>query len=140
MQRIRTSAIGILVTGLLANPALSQSVEESWQTAIDRQITAFRAADGATALEMAAEGFKSQFDDPELFFTAIIDSGYEPIVTSRSHSFGNFRQVGDTVAVQVVNIVGPDQLLYSAVYQMVLEDNGWRVQGVALRREAGFGV
>ena len=49
--------------------------------------------------------------------------------------------VGDGAVVQVVKFVGRDQSLYEALYQLVDEPGeGWRVQGVILRKEAGIGV
>lgn len=37
--------------------------------------------------------------------------------------------------------MGTDQALHEAVYQLVDEPGeGWRVQGVIMRREAGIGI
>ena len=63
------------------------------------------------------------------------------MVQSRSHSFGDFRKLSDTIVAQVVRLVGPDQSLYEALYQLEDEpDLGWRVVGVVLRKEAGIGI
>jgi hypothetical protein len=119
----------------------SDAVEEApWQDVITGQLEAFRARDGAAALNFAAAGFKATYSDPDAFFAAIIGSGYQPLVESRSHSFGEFTRISDTVVGQVVNMVGPDQRLYQALYQLVLEPEGWRVAGVALQQEQGLGV
>ena len=125
----------------LVVPAAAQDDAAPWQATVTTQIEAFRASDGVAALDMAGAAFKAQFEDPDLFVAAIAASGYGPIVTSRSHSFGTFDRVSDTQVLQVVRFVGPDQALYEAVYQLSNEpDVGWRVQGVALRKEAGIGV
>jgi len=125
----------------LVLPAQAQDDAAPWQASVTGQIQAFRAGDGLAALDFAAAGFKAQFTDPNEFVKAIAASGYGPIVASRSHSFGAFTKVSDTVVMQVVKFVGPDQNLYEALYQMVDEpDVGWRVQGVALKKEAGIGV
>ncbi len=133
-------AMAVMLMGLVA-PVHAQD-EVPWQATITGQIEAFRAEDGAAALTFAAEAFRTQFaDQPEAFYAAIIASGYEAIVDSRSHSFGEFNKVSDTSVLQVVDFVGPDQGLYSALYQLAEEPGeGWRVQGVALRREAGVGI
>lgn len=122
-------------------PAAAQVDEAPWQASVTGQIEAFRAGDGVAALDFAAAPFKAQFSDPNAFIKAIAAAGYGPIVASRSHSFGDFTKVSDTVVMQVVKFVGPDQSLYEALYQLVDEpDLGWRVQGVALKKEAGIGV
>lgn len=137
MRRI-VAVLGTLLA-LLA-PALAQ--EAPWQATVTGQIEALRAGDGAAALSFAGAGFRTQFEgEPEAFLLAIVATGYAPIVQSRSHSFGTFSQVSDTVVVQVVKLVGENQGLYEAIYQLTDEPGeGWRVQGVALRREAGVGI
>ena len=126
----------------LALPAQAQTDEAPWQASVTGQIEAFRAGDGTAALTFAAESFRTQFDGkPEAFIAAIAASGYSAIVQSRSHSFGEFNKVSDTSVLQVVKFVGPDQSLYEALYQLADENgDGWRVQGVALRKEAGIGI
>ena len=132
--------IGVWLT--LMMPVVAQTDAAPWQATVTGQIEAFRAEDGAAALEFAGEAFRVQFEgQPEAFYAAIIASGYEAIVDSRSHSFGEFNKVSDTRVLQVVDFVGPDQGLYQALYELGDEPGeGWRVLGVALRREAGVGI
>ncbi len=138
MDRV-VAVVGMLLALLV--PAVSQE-EAPWQATVTGQVEAFRAGDGAAALSFAGEGFRTQFEgQPEAFLLAIVATGYEPIVESRSHSFGTFDRISETSVVQVVNFVGADQGLYQALYQLTEEPGeGWRVQGVALRREAGVGI
>jgi hypothetical protein len=126
----------------LLTPASAQDEAAPWQATVTGQIEAFRAEDGAAALEFAGEPFRIQFEgQPEAFYEAIIASGYEPIVRSRSHSFGEFKTVTETRVLQVVDFVGPEQGLYQALYELGDEaGEGWRVLGVVLRREAGVGI
>ena len=133
-------AMAVMLMGLVA-PVQAQD-EAAWQATITGQIEAFRAGDGAAALTFAAVGFRTQFaEQPEAFYAAIIASGYEAIVRSRSHSFGEFKRIDELTVLQVVDFVGPDQGLYSALYELGDEaGEGWRVRGVALRREAGVGI
>ena len=136
-------AVAMMLAALVA-PALAQAEAEAmpWQATVTGQVEAFRAQDGAAALGFAGPGFRAQFEgQPEAFYAAIIAAGYGAIVESRSHSFGTFNQVSDTAVLQAVTFVGPDQVLYEAVYELVDEPGqGWRVQGVALRRTAGVGI
>ena len=126
----------------LATPALAQTDEAPWQASVTGQIEAFRAGDGEMALSFAGEGFRTRFaDQPDAFLAAIAASGYAAILQSRSHSFGTFEKVSDTSVLQVVKFVGPDQSLYEAVYQLADEpDEGWRVAGVALRKQPGIAI
>ena len=132
--------VAVTLIGLVA-PIHAQD-EAPWQATITGQIEAFRAQDGAAALGFAAEGFRTQFaGQADAFYAAIVASGYGAIVDSRSHSFGEFKRIDEVTVLQVVDFVGPDQGLYSALYQLGDEaGEGWRVQGVALRREAGVGI
>lgn len=126
----------------LTLPAAGQADGTPWQAVVDGQIAALQAQDGPAALGFASEGFRTQFaEQPEAFLIAVEASGYGPIVHSRSHSFGNFERVSDTVVAQVVKFVGSDQSLYEALYQLGEEpDEGWRVLGVALRKAPGIGI
>lgn len=134
-------AMMVLIASLAA-PALAQNDATPWQATITGQVEAFRAGDGEAALSFAGQGFQTQFEgQPEVFLGVILASGYGAIAESRSHSFGEFNKVSDTAVLQVVNFVGRDQSLYEALYQLADEPGeGWRVQSVALRKEAGLGI
>jgi hypothetical protein len=120
-------------------PAAGQEEATPWQDVVTGQIQALRDGDAETALGFAAEGFRTQFEgQADKFYEAIMTLGYTPIAASRSHSFGEFNKVGDTMVVQVVKFIGNDQALYEAVYQLSDEgEGGWHVQGVVLRKSAG---
>lgn len=112
----------------------------AWQIAITGQIEAFRRGDAEAALSFAGSGFQMQYADPLRFYSDIKRSGYGPILDSRSHSFGGFEWVGNGAVAQVVLLQGPDQGLYQALYSLAAEPDGWRVQGVVLRKREGVGV
>jgi hypothetical protein len=102
-----------------------------WQMVITKQIEAFRSADGAAALSCAGESFRQAFKDPGDFYEYIANSDYAPIVKSSSHSFGEFKMgEGEETVLQIVNITGQDQRVYKTIYEMTLESDGWKVQGV----------
>lgn len=113
-------------------PAQQAQKAADWQSVITRQIEAFRAADGAAALSCAGESFREGFKDPADFYQYIVNSDYQPITASRSHSFGDF-QVGETpdTVLQIVIITASDQRVYKALYEMTREKSGWKVQGVS---------
>ncbi len=116
------------------------AVIEPWQSVITSQIEAFRAKDAPGAFQYAGAGFQVAFPTAEAFFSAIAGAGYGPIMESRSHAFGKFEKMGDKTVVQEVKLLGNDQSLYEAFYQLAEEENGWRVQGVSLLKQAGMGV
>lgn len=134
------AALMVLVAGVPAFAQGKAKPELAWQTAITGQIEAFRSDDGEKALSYAGEAFRQEFADPDEFVAAIAQMGYEALVHSRSHSFGAFEQFDATHAMQVVNIVGPDQLLYEALYQMMMEPEGWRVEAVTMKQSEGLAV
>ena len=135
------AVLSLVFTMLAVGPIIAQEGENAWREAVNGQIEAFRSGDAETALEFAGAAFHETYSDAERFLADIERAGYGPIVTSRTHSFGSFRELSDTVVLQVVNLVGPDQSLYEAVYQMQDEpERGWRVQGVVMRKTEGLGI
>lgn len=147
VSQMRTVAAGILVAFVLLGTvvraednATPAAVAEPWQAVITGQIEAFRAKDAAAAFQYAAAGFQTNFPSAEAFFAAIVGSGYGPIMESRSHSFGRFEKVDDKTVLQEVHLVGNDQSLYAAIYQLTEETNGWRVQGVQLLKQPGMAI
>jgi hypothetical protein len=113
---------------------------EPWQSVITSQIEAFRAKDAPGAFQYAGAAFQNVFPSAEAFFSAIVGSGYAPIMESRSHSFGKFQKIGEGAVLQQVKLVGNDLSLYEAFYMLAEEANGWRVQGVQLAKQAGVGI
>jgi hypothetical protein len=142
----RTLPVGLLGLMALSTPALSQDemvpapVETPWQDVITSQIQAFRDHDAPGAFMYAGAGFQVSFPSAEAFFNAIVTSGYAPIMESVSHSFGEFEMLGATGVVQEVKLVGKDQELYGALYQLTEEEAGWRVQAVQLYRQEGVAI
>ena len=137
------SAAGLVTVSLLASPVPAQEMTvgvEAWQGVITSQIEAFRHKDAAGAFQYASAAFQTSFPSAEAFFVAIIGSGYAPIMESRSHSFGAFQMLGETSVLQEVKLVGNDQSLYEAFYQLTEESAGWRVQGVQLLKQPGLGI
>ena len=111
-----------------------------WQDVINSQVQAFRDRDAPTAFGYAGIGFQVTFPNAEVFFEAILQSGYAPIMESQSHSFGSFKMIGTAGVIQAVKFVGKDQLRYEAVYQLTEEPGGWRVQGVQLFKAPGIAI
>lgn len=142
----RSVLLPLFAPFVLALPAVAQDgplpnpAETPWQEVISSQIQAFRDRDAAGAFMYAAAGFHARFPSAEAFFVTIIGSGYAPIMDSMSHSFGEYRMLGTTGVIQEVRLVGNNQELYGALYQLTAEEAGWRVQAVQLYREQGVAI
>ena len=131
----------LMAVFLLAQPLAAEEPavpDTPWQDVISSQIQAFREHDAPAAFSYAGAGFQVAFPDAEVFFEAIVTSGYAPIMESRSHSFGAYELLSAQAVVQEVKFVGEDQELYGAIYQLSEEESGWRVQGVQLFRQRGM--
>jgi hypothetical protein len=143
LMSLRVLAVSVFLASsstLVARAEDSAPVPEGWQATITSQIVAFREHDADAAFSFAAAPFHKTFADSKQFFFAIIGSGYTPIMTSTSHSFGDYKVLDDGSVGQIVHFVDSDQSLYDAVYALSLEDGAWRVDGVQLIKTPGMGV
>lgn len=134
-------SLGLLLA--MAGPALAQTTDpapDDWQAVIKGQIAAFHAGDGAKALSFASAQFRDGFDDPQAFLSAVAAWGYAPILTSRSESYGKFTLVAPDEVVQSVTILGPDMVVYLALYDLQKEVDGWRVKAVQMSKTGGMGA
>jgi hypothetical protein len=136
------SVLGITLAMLAApspaQEALDTATPAPWQEVISGQIQAFRDRDAPTAFSYAGTAFQISFQNAEIFFETIVRSGYAPIMDSHSHSFGDYLMISSRAVLQRVRLVGIDLQLYEAIYQLIEEPDGWRVQGVQLFRQRGM--
>ena len=132
----------MVLSVLMVAPGWAQQADEQpWRASVSGQIEALRSQDAGAALAFAGAGFRAAYSDPQRFIDDIDRSGYAPIATSRSHSFGAFRELAGGMVVQTVELIGSDGRVWEAIYQMAEEpDQGWRVQGVILRSTSGLGI
>lgn len=141
MARVLNGLCVLVAMLILAMPGSALAQEDApWQATITGQIEAFRAHDAPGAFGYASAPFHERFGSAEAFFLAIIGMGYAPIMDSRSHSFGAFENGPDGAVAQQVELIGNDQGLYGAIYQLIEEPAGWRVMGVQLVKRPGLGV
>lgn len=141
MARVLNGLCVLVAMLILAMPGSALAQEDApWQATITGQIEAFRAHDAPGAFGYASAPFHERFGSAEAFFLAIIGMGYAPIMDSRSHSFGAFEKGPDGAVAQQVELIGNDQGLYGAIYQLIEEPAGWRVMGVQLVKRPGLGV
>ncbi len=146
MGRFRTGVqvflAALLTLVLMAGTAQAQDAvpEAPWQDVITAQVEAFRAADAPEAFRYAAAPFQQAFPDAETFLITIVGSGYGPIMSSASHSFGAFAKVDARSMAQQVMFTGSDLSRHEAIYLLTEEEGDWRVSGVQLVKAPGMGV
>ena len=143
MPRLPVFGLLLALVMALAGEAMAQDdpAPDAWQAVITRQIEALRQGDAPTALGLSDAHLRRSFSDPAEFVEGIKAWGYEPIVDSRTHSFGPYRMVSPDEVVQDVKFVGADQALYEAQFLVGLEGGLWRVHRVMqLVRTPGVGV
>ena len=121
-------------------PEAAMPAEMAWQEIITSQIQAFRDHNASGAFMYAGASFQVSYPSAEAFFVSIMNMGYAPIMESTAHSFGEHRMIGENAVLQEVSLIGKDQERYGAIYQLMLEEAGWRVQGVQLFRQQGMAI
>lgn len=93
------------------------------QSAIDGQMKALLADDGAAAYDFAAPNVKRIFPTVDAFMN-MVTSGYAPVRRPKNYAFGKVEEMGGGKIVQQVLIVGPDGKDYEAVYTLELQPDG----------------
>ena len=144
-MRLAGTLIGVIALAMMMlAPVRAQAPatgdEAAWQQVISAQIEAFRTGDATGAFGYAAAGFKLSFPDAESFYAVILGTGYAPIAQSSSHSFGRFEMVDAAQVMQVVRLMGAEDGRFDALYQLVREPEGWRVQGVQLQKSSAIDI
>ena len=119
---------------VLASSALAGDAEvKAAQAAIDGQLKAFIANDGAAAYSFAAPNVKQIFPTVDTFMN-MVTNGYPPVRKPQSYAFGKVEQTGPGSLIQQVLIVGPDGKNYEAVYTLQQQADGtFQITGCSLR-------
>ena len=109
------------------------------QGVITQQLDAFRRNDADAAYALASPGIQAAFGDP-VSFLAMVAHGYLPVYRPRSAEFSTYTEE-DGMPVQLVEMIGPDGLAYTARYTMERQPDGsWRISGCTLLESHKLGV
>jgi len=101
------------------------------QSVISRQIEAFRQDDGETAFSFASPTIRGMFGTAEVFM-AMVRQSYRPVYRPREVRFGQLL-TRRALPTQRVILVGPDQEVVIALYEMQRQPNGdWKINGCYL--------
>ncbi len=138
MARMLACLIALL---LLAAPAAEAQSDTTLDAAdqgairrvVESQLDAFQKDEWAAAFGYAAPVVQQKFGDP-MTFMEMVKSGYGAVYRPRQVSFGKVidTQYGPD---QIVQLIGPDGLAYTAHYTMERQPDGtWRISGCYLAR------
>lgn len=126
----------LLTVGVLgaAAGACGQALDADAQAAgrvVMQQLEAFRQGDFSTAYTFASISVRQQFDPPG--FERMVRGGYPEIAHSTSATIEGSRR-GDAGEIYLfLRIVGDNGRAVDAVYELVTESSGWRINGVVTR-------
>lgn len=95
------------------------------------QLEAFRRGDFDAAYGYASAEIREQFDREA--FERMVRHGYPEIARSASAEVAEARQAGERHVHLLLRILGANGRSVEAVYDMVREAAGWRINGVATR-------
>lgn len=121
----------------LAQPAPAD--EAAIHSTITGQIDAFRHDDAERAFAFAAPSIQGMFGTAGNFL-AMVQRGYPPVYRPRSADFTTLTDENGEI-VQLVELIGPDGLAYTARYTMEHEaDGSWRISGCQLLESRRLGA
>lgn len=132
-MRLAVLAFAFLCLAPLARAETSTADQARFQEIISRQISAFKADDGATAFGFASPDLQAKFGSAAVFLE-MVRSGYAPVYRPRSVEFRGVVE-HDTGPEQQVFVIGPDGRGYIAHYMMERQPDGsWRISGCYLEQ------
>jgi len=133
MRLIVVFALLLLSAGSAGAADVAPGVDDpgAIRTVISRQLDAFRRDDGVAAFAFASPTIQRLFGTPEAFMDMVRRS-YRPVYRPRDVRFEELL-VHDGQLVQRVVLVGPEQEVVIALYEMQRQPDGkWRINGCFL--------
>ena len=129
----------VLLLLVPALPALAQTPKPAPKEAAEpvmKQLEAFRKGDFDTAYTFASEEIKEQFSRPD--FERMVRTGYPEIAQSTFASVAASAVGPDGHAYLSVKIRGANGNSIEAVYELVLENGRWKINGVKAKPDPGL--
>jgi len=141
MRRLSLTLATLLLVsaGLVpgATRAFAQPLDADAQAAgrvVMQQLEAFRRDDFATAYTFASVNVRQMFD--RAGFEQMVRGGYPEIAHSASATVDGSRR-GDAGEIYLfIRVLGDNGRTIEAVYELVSEGGGWRINGVVTRPDA----
>lgn len=128
-------AIALYFLMTVAPSASADETDDAIQNVILSQIEAFANDDKETAWGFASDGIQRQSGSIDTFYN-MVRLSYEPVYKASAIEF--MERIPHTgFQIQVVRLKGPDGKRWRALYRMVMNDDQWRIGGVALKEAPG---
>lgn len=127
----------VLALGLAAAQPV-QAQDADIRAVISNQLEAFKADDFETAFRFASPMIRQLFGTPDRF-GQMVRSGYPMVWRPAQVRFGALETRGGK-QVQPVLVTDASGALHVLDYEMVEMADGWRIDGVTLRRGSDFGA
>ncbi|MCF2870879.1 DUF4864 domain-containing protein [Octadecabacter sp. G9-8] len=118
----------LLLTVLLMLPLGAQAQDNTIETVIRDQLSAFNERDVDGAWEHASPMIQGMFRTPDNF-ARMVENGYPMVWDNSDVRFLDRTDMTNTTR-QEVQIQGPDGLFYILDYQMIETPEGWQINGV----------
>ena len=125
---MRRLLLALSLSAGLASGAFAQSAEI--EANIAAQIQAFKADDFATAFTFASPNIQRLFGNPDNF-GAMVRNGYPMVWRPSDVRFLELREVAGALW-QKVMITDGDGAVHILDYQMIQQENVWKINGVQL--------
>lgn len=125
---MRRLLLAVSLSAGLASGAFAQNAEI--EANISAQIQAFKSDDFATAFTFASPNIQRLFGTPENFGT-MVRRGYPMVWRPADVRFLELREINGSLW-QKVMVVDGDGRVHILDYQMIRQENGWKINGVQL--------
>lgn len=129
-------ALLLLVSALPASGQTPAPKEAS--DPVMRQLEAFRRDDFDTAYTFASSEIKQLFDRPA--FEQMVKNGYPEIARSTFASVAGSTMAPNGHAYLSIKIRGANGSSIEALYELVLENGQWKINGVSAKPDPGVAV
>jgi len=127
-----------LAAAMIAGPAAAQNEADDIRAVISKQIEAFKADDFARAFTYASPNIRRMFGDSARF-GRMVREGYPMVWRPADVRFSGLSEEGGRT-VQSVLMTDTGGALFIVDYEMIPEGDGWRINGVQLRRSGAAGA
>ncbi len=125
---MRRLLLAVSLSAGLVSGAFAQNAEI--EANISAQIQAFKADDFVTAFTFASPNIQRLFGDPENF-GVMVRRGYPMVWRPAEVRFLELREISGALW-QKVMITDGDGRVHLLDYQMIRQENGWKINGVQL--------
>jgi hypothetical protein len=130
---MRNIVVGLIVSLFLSGAAAAQ--DSDIRATIGAQIEAFKSDDFAGAFTYASPSIQGLFQTPDNF-GAMVRRGYPMVWRPSDVRFLELREVGG-LFLQRVMVTDAGGVVHVLDYQMIQQENGWKINGVQLLKAPG---